>query len=152
MTRDRRTALLLLAALLGSAGCIGPQDQRPGLWLSGEPTPFPDDWRSSDAHREVALEVATPYLVPHSVTIWCAQVDGTLYLAARNPDEKRWPGWVARDPEVRLRVGDALYEARLVRVEGEGEIARVRAAQVAKYDLDPGPAAYPMRYWRVAPR
>lgn len=142
--------LLLLAALLTAVGCE-PRDQRPGLWLEGELRAFPDDWGFSDAHREIALQVRTPYQLPHAVTIWCASLDGELYVAARNPDEKRWPGWVEKQPTVRLRVGEQLYPGRLVRLDDPARIADVRAAYAAKYELParaPGEGP-PMRYWRV---
>lgn len=140
---------------LGAAGCLDPQDRRPGLWLSGEvAAQHPEDWSFADRHREVAIEVSTPYWIPHSVTIWCAAAGGELYVGARNPEEKRWPGWVEDDPEVRLEIGDTLYEARLERVEDPRRLAAVRSAYAAKYDLPdpPPPDAPPARYWRVVPR
>ncbi len=147
----RRTSVLAFLVLLG---CIGPSDQRPGLWLSGEEAAFPDDWSFSNAHREIALEIAAPYGLAHSVTIWCASVDGTLYVAARNPDEKRWPGWVASRPDVRLGVDGRLYEGRLVQIEEPEQIARIRGGYDTKYEMPARPAGGgpPMRYWRVAPR
>jgi hypothetical protein len=141
--------------LLGLAGCIDPADQRPGLRLSGEVVEeFPADWGFSDAHREVALEVSTPYLLPHSITIWCATAGDALYIGARNPDEKRWPGWVAERPEVRLKLGEQVYEAKLSLVDDPGQIALLSSAYADKYDLpDPRPeGGPPMRYWRVDPR
>ena len=143
------TALFLLA------GCIDPAGQRPGLRLSGEVVEeFPADWGFSDAHREVALEVSTPYLLPHSITIWCAAAGDALYIGARNPDEKRWPGWVAERPEVRLKLGEEVYEAKLSLVDDPGQIALLYSAYASKYDLpDPRPeGGPPMRYWRVDPR
>lgn len=135
-------------------GCIAPSDQRPGLWLSGEVAEFPSDWSFSDAHKEVALEIRAPYLLAHSVTIWCVSVEGNLYIAARDPDTKNWPGWVERENEVRLDVGGTLYEARLTRVDGEEVLAPVQRAYTMKYELpEPGDeGAPPMRYWRVGPR
>lgn len=153
--RGRLVPVLTLALALGAAACVEPRDQRPGLWLSGPVAEaLPDDWASADAHREIAIEVRTPYWVPHSVTIWCAAAGADLYVGARNPESKRWPGWVERDPRVRLGIGDTVYEARLERVEDPGRIAAVRAAYAEKYDLpDRAPdEAPPMRYWRVAPR
>lgn len=143
----------LMAATL--FGCIPPSDRRPGLWLSGEQTPFADDWRFTDAHPEIALEVRAPLGWRHSVTIWCVAPDGELHVAARHPDEKYWPGWVAARPEVRLLIDGALYEAVLERLEDPESIAPVAAAYATKYRLDPPvspDAAPPMRYWRVRPR
>jgi hypothetical protein len=147
--------MVRLAVVLGVfalLGCIGPSDQRPGLWLSGESAAFPEDWSFSDTTREAALEVRAPYGLPHSVTIWCVALDGALYIAARDPDEKRWPGWVEDRPDVRLRVEGLIYEGRLVRQDDATAIARVRRRYAAKYDLpDPPPENVPpMRYWKVA--
>jgi hypothetical protein len=152
----RRILLATWVALLaGAAGCLEPQDQRPGLRLPGPVAEaWPAGWTAARGEREILLEVATPYLLPHSVTIWCAVADGELYVAARNPEAKRWPGWVADDPEVRLKIDGTVYEARLDRLDDPERIRRVRRAYAEKYDLDhpPPPDAPPMRYWHVAPR
>ena len=62
------TAMLVVILM---AGCE-PEDTSPGLWLSGESKPFAEDWRFTDEHGEIAIEVSSPYFLPHSVTIWCA--------------------------------------------------------------------------------
>ncbi len=149
----RLGTVIVIAAVL--AGCFGPKDRRPGMRLPGEVVASaPSDWTFTNAHREIAIEVHTPYLLPHSVIIWCAELDGELYLGARNPDTKRWPGWVDRDPNVRLRIGDQIYDVRLSVIDDADRIAQVRRAYVAKYDLpDPPPdGGPPMHYWSVAPR
>jgi len=155
MSRTHRPALpFLLLLVLACASACQPSDRRPGLWLAGEPAPLPEDWSFTDAHGEIAIEVRTPYALPHSVTIWCASVDGSLFVAARDPEEKRWPGWVERDPEVRLAIDGRLYDAKLERIDGPDRIAPGRRAYGAKYQLDdpPPPGAPPLRYWQVVPR
>ena len=148
------TCASLLASMLALAACFGPSDRRPGFRLEGEVAEtLPDDWRFSDQHQEIAVEVRTPYLLPHSVTIWCAALGGQLYVGARDPETKSWPGWVDRDPDVRLGIGETVYEVTLVPVEDEDRLARVRQAYAAKYKLpSPGPNAPPIRYWVVEPR
>lgn len=142
--------LLAIALLLGACD---PQDRRPGLWLTGEVADVaPGDWAFSDEYAEIALEVATPYLIPHSVTIWCAQVDGTLYVAAAAPEEKNWPGWVSDDPDVRLKIGDTVYAATLAELEDETEIAAVRSAYSGKYEVANLGSGASLLYWRVGPR
>lgn len=143
------TLLLCLMVLLG--GC-GPSDRRPGLWLSGEVQAYPTDWTFADAHQEIALQVGTPYLLPHSVTIWCATLDGDLYLAASRPEEKNWPGWVDDRPDVRLKIGDGVYDARLVPLTDDALIRRVTAVQSQKYGFPMPEGPTGARYWRVAPR
>jgi hypothetical protein len=146
--------ILALAIATAVSGCIAPSDSRPGLWLMGEAAATPDDWSFSNAHREIAIEVHAPYLLPHSVTIWCATLEGQLYVGARNPESKHWPGWVERNPDVRLEIGGQIYEGRLARVEGPQQNGRIRRAYADKYDLayPPPPGSPPIRYWRVEPR
>ena len=88
------------------------------------------------------------------LTAMCASVDGALFVGARDPDAKRWPGWVDRDPQVRLGIDGRLYDAKLVPVGDPDRIATVRRAYAAKYELDAPPpeGAPPIRYWQVAPR
>jgi hypothetical protein len=146
---------LTLALALAGVGCIEPKDRRPGLWLGGEvATEPPSDWSFTDEHREIAIQVRTPYWVPHSVTIFCAVADGQLFVAARDPDEKRWPGWVADEPDVRLGIGGRIYPATLRLIDDPDRIARIRDAYAAKYDMQASPpgGGPPMRYWIVDPR
>jgi hypothetical protein len=154
----RHPILYLLAAAALSAlalgGCLRPEDQRPGFHLSGEVSPLPADWSFTDAQPEIALEVSTPYLLPHSVTIWCATLDGALYVGARNPESKRWPRWVDADPAVRLAIADRIYEATLVPADAPEVVGRLRRAYAEKYELpvDHAAPAPPIRYWRVSER
>ena len=147
----RRPGVWVLFFIVGATGCIDPVDRRPGLWLSGDPAGTPDDWEFTDAHPEIAIEVATPYWIPHSVTIWCASVDGQLFVGARDPESKHWPGWVDANPTVRLGIAGQIYDAQLVPLEDAALLDRVRAAYRAKYDLpEPPPeGGPPVRYWRV---
>lgn len=156
LARTPATPILCCLLLLFAAGCMSPSERRPGLRLSGEVVATPTDWSFSDAYREIAVEVHTPYLLRHSVTVWCASLDGALYLGARNPESKSWPGWTDRNPEVRARIGDRVYELRLEPIDAEDQLARIRAAYAAKYQLPTaggnagsGP---PMRYWRAVAR
>jgi hypothetical protein len=154
MTRLLR-ASIAVAVAVGCVGCIDPKDQRPGLRLRGESAgEIPATWSFANDYKEIAIEVRTPYRIPHSVTIWCGVANGQLYVAARNPQAKRWPSWVERDPNVRLRIGERIYEVMLSVVDDPDQIAKVRRAYVAKYDLpDPPPeGGPPLRYWRVDPR
>jgi len=143
------------AIAIALLGCFGPEDRRPGMRLPGDPVAtLPSDWTFTNDHKEIAIEVQTPYLLPHSVTIWCAEVDGVLYVGARDPDAKHWPGWVDRNPDVRLGIGTEIFEVRLVPLEDPARIDRVRRAYAAKYALPDTPAAAdpPIRYWRVEAR
>ena len=117
--------------LLG--GCQ-PSGQRPGLWLSGELQTFPADWSFTQDHREIGLQVATPYLIPHSVTIWCVSIDGDLYIAALAPQTKKWPSWVNDNPDIVVKIGEELYAARAMQLQTPALLLRLQFAYSEKYD------------------
>ncbi len=151
----RRFLIVSLAASLALAGCFAPSDRRPGTRLSGDVAALPADWSFSDAHPEIAIEVAGFLGLPHSVTIWCASLDGVLYLGARDPDSKRWPAWADANPDVRLKIADAIYEVKLAPLDDASTIARLQPVYAKKYALptpEPGTTPPPIRYWRVGPR
>ncbi|HTL00119.1 MAG TPA: DUF2255 family protein [Pseudomonadales bacterium] len=145
---------LFAACLAVMLAACSPHDTRAGILLGGDEAPVPADWRFTDDTKEIAVQVHTPYLIPHAVTIWCAQVDGQLYVAASNPKTKRWPGWVDDDPNVRLRIGDKTYPVRLVPLDDPNVVAGVQAAYAAKYQLTArtGEAPPDVRYWHVTAR
>ncbi len=146
---------IAIVLVVVSVGCIDPQESRPGLRLAGDVVKaIPSDWNFTNEYKEIAIEVKTPYLLPHSVTIWCAVADEGLYVGARDPDSKRWPGWVDRKPDVRLGIGESVYEMRLAPLDDLNQIEPVQRAYVRKYDLpDPQPeGARPIRYWLVERR
>ena len=155
-----RSAIVLVVLTLSA--CIDPSDRRPGTHLTGDVVAeLPSDWSFTDAHKEIAIEVATPYVIPHSVTIWCAALDGALYVGARDPDAKRWPAWVDDDPNVRLGIDGSVYEVALAPLDEQADaatLARLRAVYAAKYALPavppdaPAGAIPPTRYWRVGSR
>jgi hypothetical protein len=153
--RGGRTVLVTLVAVAW-VGCLNPSNRRPGFRMSGETvTAPPADWSFTDQHREIQLEASTAFLLRHSVTIWCSSLEGGLYVGARDPQSKRWPGLIARDPEVRLRIDGRIYDVALEPVDDPNLAAEVRDAYARKYGLPAGKDSTPssaMRYWRVVPR
>jgi hypothetical protein len=135
---------------------VDPSDERPGLGLSGEVhQQAVEDWSfSSDAH-EIFIETATSYGIPHSVTAWCVIVRDDLYVAADDPDEKSWVANVARDPNVRLKIEDRVYEQKLMPVTDAATIASIDSGFARKYEYDAEEYAdddTPAGYWRVVER
>lgn len=159
--RSRFAAVRWVASLalpmiaLAAAGCIDPEDRRPGLRLSGEVVERPvEDWSFSDRYREIYVETRSPWLLPHSVTVVVTAMDGGLYVHARRPEEKRWVANVARDPRVRLEIGGKIYERRLERVEDAARQRAIYRDFLEKYGWEPTPPEErpPMRFFRVLPR
>jgi hypothetical protein len=117
---------------------LDPKDRRPGLWLKGELVTTPvTDWSFTDKVRNVELQTRTWYLLPHSVRINCVAYNGQLYLSTVDPPgvdaPHVWNVNVARDPHVRLKIGNQLYDRALSRVTDPAEKAAVLQARVKKY-------------------
>jgi hypothetical protein len=137
------------------SACVEPADRRPGTWLSGEAVTGPvSDWSFADAFGEIFIQVSTPYWIPHSVTIVCATLDGELIVGARSPETKRWPAYVDSDPQVRLKIGDRIYDQRLEPVNDPAVVEKIVRAYAAKYDrpVRPPEERPPIRYWKVVDR
>jgi hypothetical protein len=74
------TVIVLVAVLLVlSVTGFEPKGRVAGLWLKGERVTTPvTDWSFTDKIPEIKIQ--TPFLLPHSVTIWCAVYNGNLYM------------------------------------------------------------------------
>lgn len=109
--------LLALTVVAGVAWLFRGDPLGPvsGRALRGAEVAYPSDWAFSDQHTLIALETRPDD--PHSVTTICFVHEGDLYVPAQGGSEKRWTGYVLKDPRVRLKIGDAIYPARAVRVE-----------------------------------
>jgi hypothetical protein len=118
---------------------------RPGLWLKGEVVTTPvTDWSFVDkvehpgrSLNTVLVETRTPYFMPHSVRTMPFVRNGVLYIRSHQdrmdlpfPHDKSWTSDVARDPRVRIKIGDKLYEATIVLVAD-------RAQAIALLGRDP---------------
>ncbi len=154
---SRIIAFMACAIAIGlTLACsIDPSDERPGLGLSGEvQQQGVEDWSfTADAH-EIFIETVTSYWIPHSVTAWCVTVGDELYVAADDADKKSWVENVARDPNVRLKIADKVYEQKLVPVTDAVTIASIDRGFEKKYEYEPeeGDDEMIVGYWRVVER
>ena len=160
----RAFALSALVALALGCGPWGPQGiLAGGPFLGAASASFPSDWSFSDAHPLAGIETRGA-LFRHSVTILCVAADGKLYVMARHAPRKSWVRNLGRDPRVRLRVGEELYEGRAVRIGAGPEGEAVARAFLRKYvgidaeharPLDGPPAAgddhAEVWTWRIEP-
>ena len=134
-----------IAIALTVACSIDPSDERPGLGLSGEVVQQAiEDWSFTSDAKEIFIETTTSYWIPHSVTVWCVTVGDELYVAADNADKKSWVANVARDPNVRLKIGDKVYEQKLVPITDAATQTSIDSGYVRKYKYD--------KYWKVVER
>ena len=121
-----------------SLGCQ-PKDERPGLGLSGDTVEkIVTDWTFTEDIEEIFIETKTWYLLPHSTTIWCAEMGGDLYIGSYGEgegDKKRWEKNVARNPEATLRIDGKLYDVTVTPVTGPRMVGRIDARYNEKYDM-----------------
>jgi hypothetical protein len=104
----------------------------PGLWLSGTVVTTPvTDWSFADQYQTDKLQTRTWYMIPHSVTTGHIVHNGQLYITSffpagmPFPQGKSWVKNVMRDPHVRLKFGDRLYDCVLSPVTDPDEKAAV---------------------------
>ena len=145
-----------IAIALTGACSIEPKDLRPGLGLSGEVhEQAVEDWSFTEDAYLIFIETVTSYWIPHSVTVWCVSVGNQFYVAATDPDKKSWVANVARDPNVRLKIRDRVYEQKLVPITDAATIAAIDNGFVRKYEYEEEEGAdedMTVGYWRVVER
>jgi hypothetical protein len=117
----------------------------PGLWLNGEVVTTPvTDWSFVTQYRTDKVQTRTWYGIPHSVTTGFVLYNNQLYLTSMFaagrpfPQAKSWVANVMRDPHVRLKFGDKLYDCVLSHVTDPNERAAVLAERAKQ---NPQPAA-----------
>jgi hypothetical protein len=148
MTARQSVLLALLAAAI--VGCGRPLVLLPGGALRGTITAAPASWDFTDAVRMVQLETRPPD--PYSVNIWVIALGDHLYVHA-GANRSRWVENIEGDPNVRLRVGDAIYELAASRVEEQAEFDRFSDAYERKYGRRPRNGNVREAYlYRLSPR
>jgi len=149
-------AVLLLLSITGfePKGCP-PTDRSfsckvPGLWIKGKPVTTPvADWSFTEKISEIKIQTQTPFLLPHSVTIWCAVYNGNLYVTSYRG--RLWVEDIVRDPSVRLKIGDQVFDRTLSIVDDPAEKAAVLQAKGKKYPQWKVPSVSVATVFRVNP-
>lgn len=136
-------ALLLVVLRITGLNPIGDTPgpgNYPGLWLSGQVVTTPiADWSFVTQYRTDKVQTRTWYLIPHSVTTGFIVHNGQLYLTSMFragmpfPQGKMWVSDVMRDPHVRLKFGDKLYDCVLYPVTDPDERAAVLGSRAKQY-------------------
>ena len=128
----KTSTTIMFGLLVLSIGCGGPLAMIPGGKLSGTIQPVPTDWAFSDEFEDVQLE--TRPSDPYSVTIWGVADGARFYIASGRGLESTWAKHIEADPDVRLRVGENVYELRALRTDDPQDRVRFLAAVKKKYD------------------
>ena len=115
---------------------LNPHDRIPGLWLTGDLVTTPvTDWSFTDKVPTIKLQTQGRFLLPHSITINCLAYISQLYVTSvypAGPPRSRNEN-VMRDPHVRIRIGDKLYNRTLVLLTDPGEVEGVLRVRPKKY-------------------
>jgi len=140
--------VLLLLALRVTG--FEPHERTPGLWLKGDLVTTPvADWSYTDKIPQIKLQTQTPFLLPHSVTIWCAAYNGNLYVTSSRG--RQWVEDIIRDPHVRLKIADKVYDRTASVVDDPAEKAAVLQAKGRKYPQWKVPSVSESTVFRVNP-
>ncbi|HEY8156592.1 MAG TPA: hypothetical protein VII72_20865 [Myxococcota bacterium] len=94
------------------------------------------DWSFVRDVREVEFQLLDP---ARSRTTWILDHEGKAYIPCGYMTTwwgklwKRWPLEAEKDPRILLRIGDSLYERRLVRIQEGPSVAPLLAELSRKY-------------------
>ena len=94
------------------------------------------DWSFVHDVKEVQFQLLEP---PRSRTTWILDHEGKAYIPSGYMTSwwgklwKQWPHEAEKDPRIILRIGDSLYERRLVRVQDGPVVAPLLAELGRKY-------------------
>ncbi len=114
-------------------GPVGPLGYMAGGRLHGPVGVFPND--PSAWADLLTVELETNPTDPRSVTVGLLVVDGVAFVPATlTPESKRWPGDLGRDANVRVRVDERIYRARLTRIRDPRLHERLAKAGQRKYN------------------
>lgn len=141
------TSAVVLCAILALAVCsvtgLDPRQRTPGLWLKGDVQGFPSDWTFADQYRTIMVETHPWYLIPHSVNIYFVTDRGNLYLHAdyepggKYPDGKPWTSYVGRNPHVRVKLGNRVFDGKVALVSDPTDDSRLFEDFRKKYPRSP---------------
>lgn len=126
---------ILLSVVLLVGGCQ-PKDVRPGMWIHGEPNEaHVRDWKLTLDVEEIFIETRAWYGLPHSVTVWCVELDGRLFIGSYGQEKKFWEKNVARNPRAKLAIAGRTYAVTIVPVTDPDLSDALDAAYASKYDM-----------------
>jgi hypothetical protein len=123
-------ALCFFTALLQGCGYVPFS----GGELHGTLTPAPAQW--GNTAQVSIIELETNPAEPYSVKLWIVDMGPSLYVHA-GANHATWVQHIEQDADVRLLVGELLYELRAERVTEAQEFARFSDRYEAKYSTRP---------------
>ena len=104
--------------------------------LTGSPTPLPRDLTELAAAQVIQLETRPER--PYSVNLWVVGLSENLYVFAGS-SKSNWVEHIEANPDVRIKIGDAIYALRasLVKNKNKNEFETFARGWEAKYGRRP---------------
>jgi hypothetical protein len=119
-----------------------------GFRLTGDLVKTPvTDWSFTDSIPTIQIETRTWYLLPHFVRTYIARNGEQLYLFSEYfapkpgqpdhrdefPNARFWNRMVVRDPHIRVKIRNRLFQMRAYPLKEPGQVAVAREAFLSKY-------------------
>jgi hypothetical protein len=105
----------------------------PGGELKGSVKPVPAQWTDVPDTIQVEFNSGED---PYSINIWGLGLGAELYIAT-GEDGTRWSEFLQSDSDVRVRMGDEIYELEATRLDDPDLRIAVVQGYADKYDVDP---------------
>ena len=148
--------VVILALVIIRVVGFNPGLTSPGMWLTGELVTEPiTDWTFAAKERGFALQTHQWFLpiLAHSVTATRWHYKGNLYVASLYPagitlpNGRHWNVNILADPRIRVKIGNKLYDRKVVYVEDDVERDGVYRL-AGSIHFAPG---FRLHLWRVVP-
>lgn len=123
---------VLLLVLTGA--CSEESMPFSGGALVGTLAAAPADWRTVTDREVIQLE--SQPADPYSVNLWVIGEESHLYVFAGGT-KATWVEHIEVDPNVRMKIGDSIYELKAERVSDADEFERFAQSWEAKYGRRP---------------
>jgi hypothetical protein len=118
--------------------------------LEGTVSPLPAHWSELATTKIVQLESTDE--APYSVNLWMAEVGGAPHVFSGD-NRAAWVENIAGNPDVRLKIGEEIFELRAIRVTDATVFETFAQTWEAKYGNRPRNESVDETYlFRLAPR
>ena len=125
--------ILIVACTLILVGCE-PMGPMPGGKLAGKVQPVPENW---EIVRDIEIiQLETRPEDPYSLNLWGVAVDSNFYIASGKGHDSSWVEHLSRNPNVRLRIAENIYELKAIRVKNKAELEGISKRYTEKYEFD----------------
>ena len=144
------TKPLLVALIVVLAACDADFVPLSGGALTGRVTAPPSDWQQIPPQEVIRLE--TNPAEPYSVKLWIVATEAALYVHA-GANRTTWVVHMEVDPEVKVLIGEQLFELTAERVKAQDEFNDFAAIYAVKYGNRPRNESVEEAYlYRLVPR